>query len=372
MQKILITWSHFLGGRWFFRSTTASDNRISTSIIASTHVYCTCTSVATYTGSDNSAVVQPVYGKQAFAGGLQVVYSREDTLQTQRQSWKPFQPYNVVSIVVSIYLVVIAVCALYSTAIVSRAHVKDTYAKAFTPCSKNNGMHVVVEGDILVDSATYYGRGGRMVATHNRFADPVTLSRGKDICKQGTHESRSSNAHALKAPARVTTQMRLVRPMSVGRAKHRHHDPARPVRQAGGVNYVWPGAPAGYAAIRNPSAVLHGFVNAFAYGQCTWWAAQRYFQLHSTAVPWRSGADAGQWTARAYENGWRVSRVAIVGSILVLQGGVEGAGSVGHVGIVEDVLRDGTAIASSMNWDYHGSSVTLSAFRPGPGVTFVG
>ncbi len=291
-------------------------------------------------------------------------------MQTQRQSWKPFQLYNVVNIVASIYLVVIAVCALYSTGVVSRAGVKGIYAKAFTPCSKNDHMHGVVEGDILANSATYYSVGERMVATHNSFADPVTLSRGQDICKQNTQASR--NELALKMPARVTTQMRLVRPVPVGHAKHRRHYPARPVGQAINMSYVWHPVSAGYAAFRGPSAGFHGFVNAFAYGQCTWWAAQRYFQLHNIAVPWISGANAGQWTARAYENGWRVSPIAIVGSILVLQGGVEGAGYVGHVGIVEAVLRDGTAIASSMNWNYHGSSISFSAFRPGPGVAFVG
>ncbi len=294
-------------------------------------------------------------------------------MQTQRQVWKPFRQYNVVNIVVSLYLVVFAVCALYYTGVVSRANVKGVYAKTFTPCSKNDYVHVVVEGDTLAHIATYYGLREQAVAAYDHFADPVTLYIGQRICIQGTLSSSHifyGNLLALRAPARVTTQMRLVKP--VEHPAHRYNKPVRPVARASSANSVRPSVSAGgYAALRIPLVVLPGFVNVFAYGQCTWWAAQRYFQLHDVAVPWRINADAGQWITRAYDNGWRVSRKPVIGSILVLQGGVQGAGAVGHVGIVEKVLNNGMAIASSMNWGSQRNSVTFTIFRPGLGVAFV-
>jgi hypothetical protein len=287
-------------------------------------------------------------------------------LQTQRQAWKPFQQYNVVNIVVSIYLVGITICALYYIGVVGRANVKGIYAKAFTPCLKDDYMHSVVGGDTLAQTTTYDGLREQVVAAYGYVAHPVPLAIDGSMCDQNKIVSRSSNAHSMKAPARVTTQMRLVKP--VEHPAHKRSNSGRPVVQTGRVNYT--SNLAGYA-FRSPLAVLPGFVNVFSYGQCTWWAAQRYFQLHSVAVPWRSHADAGQWVTRAYDNGWRVSSVAIIGSILVLQGGVQGAGAVGHVGIVENVRKDGTAIVSSMNWGYNRMSVSFALFRPGPGVMFV-
>jgi len=111
--------------------------------------------------------------------------------------------------------------------------------------------------------------------------------------------------------------------------------------------------------------------NIFPYGQCTWWANQRYHQLHGSFVPWRTNANAFQWVARAAESGWRVSGTPTVGSIMVLQPGVKGAYGLGHVGVVEQILTDGRVIASSMNWGNHPDAVTQATYAPGSGVSFV-
>jgi surface antigen len=111
--------------------------------------------------------------------------------------------------------------------------------------------------------------------------------------------------------------------------------------------------------------------NAFPYGQCTWWANQRYYELHRGFVPWRSNANAFQWVSRAIEFGWHVSDDPIVGSIMVLQPGIEGAYGLGHVGVVEQVLRDGRVIASSMNWGSHPGMVTQATYVLGSGVSFL-
>jgi len=115
-----------------------------------------------------------------------------------------------------------------------------------------------------------------------------------------------------------------------------------------------------------------GSGNAFPYGSCTWWANQRYYQMHGIFVPWRTQSDAWQWTARAYQFGWHVSGEPIVGAIVDLQPGVQGASTwAGHVAVVERILKNGHVIASNMNWGAHPWQVTYVEFAPGPGVTFI-
>jgi surface antigen len=121
---------------------------------------------------------------------------------------------------------------------------------------------------------------------------------------------------------------------------------------------------------KNMAAVGH--TNAFPYGACTWWADQRYYQLHGVFVPWRTNANARQWPTRAQEFGWRVSRTPRVGDIIALQGGVQGASWLGHVGVVEQVLGKGRVVASSMSWGSRWASVTRFQFTTGPGVAFIG
>jgi surface antigen len=114
-----------------------------------------------------------------------------------------------------------------------------------------------------------------------------------------------------------------------------------------------------------------GSVNVFPYGSCTWWANQRYYQLHRIFVPWRTQSNAWQWTARAYQFGWHVSNSPVVGAIINLQPGVEGASWAGHVAVVERILSNGHVITSNMNWGAYPWQVTYVEFAPGPGVTFI-
>jgi len=114
-----------------------------------------------------------------------------------------------------------------------------------------------------------------------------------------------------------------------------------------------------------------GSSNAFPFGQCTWWADQRYYQLHGIFVPWRTNASAANWVNQAHTFGWHVSGTPKVGSIIVLQPGVQGAYSAGHVGVVEHLLSSGSVIASSMNWGSNPGKVTDYTFHLGSGVAFI-
>lgn len=279
-----------------------------------------------------------------------------------------FQPYNVVNIVVSMYLVLIAICGLYHSGIVSLAKVEEVYAKSLTFCSKADRKHTVIGGDTLARIATHYGLTEHMVAAHNHLADRGALYVGQLLCIQENTSGSAfnKNMRSLRMPARVTARMHLVKPGL--RQVHKKRDKSA---QSGGTNDGPLHLSDGYAAFRNSLTAASDFVNAFSYGQCTWWAAQRYFQLHSVVVPWRSQANANQWTDRAYENGWHVFNQPVQGSIIVLQSGIQGASGLGHVGIVERVLTDNTAIVSSMNWGYGAGGISLDLFRPGLGVAFL-
>ena len=114
-----------------------------------------------------------------------------------------------------------------------------------------------------------------------------------------------------------------------------------------------------------------GSYNWFPYPYCTWWADQRYHQLHGVYVPWRTQSNAWQWTARAYQFGWQVSSKASPGAIIDLQPWVQGAYGLGHVAVVEKVYSDGSVLASNMSWGSNPYAVVYVHFHPGPGVTFI-
>lgn len=119
------------------------------------------------------------------------------------------------------------------------------------------------------------------------------------------------------------------------------------------------------------SQAVKGSGNYFPYGQCTWWANQRYYQLHGIFVPWTTQANALQWSARANEFHWNVSSKPSVGAIIDLQPWVQGAYGLGHVAVVEKVLANGDVMASTMNWGVNYTQVLNVEFAPGSGVTFI-
>ncbi len=106
------------------------------------------------------------------------------------------------------------------------------------------------------------------------------------------------------------------------------------------------------------------------YGQCTYWANDRYQQLTGYWVPWNGNAD--QWVAGAKLAHWGYSQTPHLPSIIVLMPGTQSASIYGHVAVVESINPDGSVHTSNMNWGYRGSThVEYVDFTPGPGVYFV-
>lgn len=127
-----------------------------------------------------------------------------------------------------------------------------------------------------------------------------------------------------------------------------------------------------YAGVPTPPAnASSGGSNHFYYGQCTWWAADRYHALTGEWVPWFG--DAYEWYYGALNSGWTVSATPTVPSIMVLMPGVQGASySYGHVAVVEQVLGGGNVMTSNFNWGYNDWGVeTMVQFHAQSGVWFL-
>ncbi len=200
-------------------------------------------------------------------------------------------------------------------------------AFAQSACSSSDSTYMVVSGDTLGAIANRYHMSWQSLASYNRIANANIIYINQHICIRGTRKTTTNSGSG----------------------------------NSGGGNTI----------TTTISNALRGWSNPFPYGQCTWYANQRFYQMHGFFVPWTSNANAWQWTTRAHDYGWNVSNQPSVGAIVDLQPGVQGAYNFGHVGVVEQVLSDGSAVVSNMNWGLFYWEVTTIQISPGDGVTFI-
>ncbi|WP_126550106.1 CHAP domain-containing protein [Dictyobacter kobayashii] len=272
----------------------------------------------------------------------------------------------------------IIVFGLGLVGVTSRANVEGAHARTNVACSQADRIHTVIRNETLASIAAYYGFGEQSIVAYNRLSGPNSIYINQSICIPSIPlEDMSSAIRTFKLPRRLAAPLALMKHVAQMSLEKRDQ-PAAPQFQAVPyqetdlpVSVALHRVPAGYYAAMAPFSMAASNHNTFPVGQCTWWAVARYYQLHDVFVPWSMNADAGEWVDRAPEFGWHVSSVPTVGSILVLQAGVQGASPVGHVAVVEQILNDGTVIASSMNWGNHPGAVTNSLFRVGTGVAFI-
>ncbi|HCI81255.1 MAG TPA: hypothetical protein DHW02_16375 [Ktedonobacter sp.] len=256
-------------------------------------------------------------------------------MQTHSHIRKFLHQYNVARSLTKFGVVVAAVTLLLG--VMFGINVRGAHAASNTACSGQT--YVVVGGDTLGGIAYRYGTTWSTLASYNNIANPNLIYVNQSICIPGHSTNNTVQSQSVSTASTFTYQEAPVAPV----------------------------APVSYAS--SSSAV--GYTNVFPYPACTWWADQRYYQIHGYFVPWTSNAMAWQWTDRAYQFGWHVSSMPTVGSIMDLQPWVQGAYGGGHVGVVEQVLSNGTFIASSMSWGANPYAVTYWTFTPGPGVTFI-
>lgn len=227
--------------------------------------------------------------------------------------WQYFQQHRRASLVTG-HLVVVSALVLVVLGSTFGPSLIRTFAQA--PCASGDQTYVVQGGDTLGAIANRYHTDWQRLASYNKLPNPNLIYVAQHIC----------------IPGNVNTN-----PVTVN----------KPVNVAAGTG------------------------NPFPFPQCTWWASQRYHQLHGIYVPWATNSNAWQWTARANEFHWRVSSTPTVGSIVDLQPWVQGAWSLGHVAIAEKILPNGHVLTSNMNWGPNPAQVAYVEIAPGPGVTFI-
>jgi N-acetylmuramoyl-L-alanine amidase len=274
-------------------------------------------------------------GDNTFAGELKLKL-KEETLQIQRQVWKVFQQHKAGSFVVKSF--VAGVMGLLLLAVLLGANAGVASAHANTSCAGGSSTYVVSSGDTLSAIAARYGTSWSALASYNHIANPNLIYVDQVVCIPGGSSSSVTAPAPSTSSSTASTSTGTTAPLTYNTSSS--------------------SAPVGYS-------------NPFPYPACTWWANQRYFQLHGYYVPWRINAEAWEWTADAYAFGWHVSSSPTVGAIINLQPWVQGAYGGGHVAVVESILSNGNVIASNMSWGANPYSVQYVEFSPGPGVTFI-
>lgn len=242
--------------------------------------------------------------------------------QRSNQSiWQYLRQHRLASLVVG-HLVLASVLGL---ALFSSAFGTPLFgASAQSSCASGARTYVVVSGDTLGTIASRNNVTWQSLASYNKLANPNAISIAQRICIPGKGTTTTTTTTTTTFSNTTFNQF-----------------------------------------------ATRGFANPYPYGQCTWYANQRFRQLRGFYVPWTSNANAWQWIARAQDYRWKISSAPSIGSILVLQPNVQGASGLGHVGVVEQVLGNGRVIASSMNWGANPSQVSSMNIVPGPGVSFV-
>ena len=307
-------------------------------------------------------------------------------MQTQRRFWKGFQQYNVVSFVVSSCIV--GALVLHFADVIPGVQAEEAHVQGsvLPPCVHPISLESVQSGKLStlaepmqhtstkLDVALMSGRQRIQQSDANLNKFPT----GQRCISGDASHSDQNGGIAYKMSIATGALAASTVPSVLVVLARRVMSAIHFVSQKGSISSK-PSQPASQRVLGgvvmsmalSTSMVQGGAGNVFPYGVCTWWANERYHQLHQMYVPWRTNANALQWVARAREFGWHVSGTPIVGSIMVLQPYVDGAYAFGHVGVVERILTNGRVIASSMNWGNHPGTVTQATYVLGPGVSFI-
>ncbi|HXL37555.1 MAG TPA: LysM peptidoglycan-binding domain-containing protein, partial [Ktedonobacteraceae bacterium] len=174
-------------------------------------------------------------------------------MRIYQQVWKYFQQYSAVSFVGK--LSVAAMLGVFFVCITLGLNVGSAHAQSQTVCSGGDRTYVVVSGDTLSGIAYRFGTNWGSLASHNHIANPNLIYTNQVICIPGGG-TVNNGSHASTSTPYVPLNTISV--------------------------------PTSSAASAGSASPPVGSVNVFPYGQCTWWANQRYFQLHGVFVPWRT------------------------------------------------------------------------------------
>jgi surface antigen len=274
-----------------------------------------------------------VFGDCVFNGGLFFMPKRNTI-------WQFVVQHRVVSIVAG-QIVVLAALVFMLLGNGSLSSVSNAFAASCT-----GTPYVVRAGDTLSNIAESHQTTVQALVSDNKIANPNLIFADQQICLPPAQAISVTNPDSVNNATGVTST-------------------ATPV-----ISNVAEVSDNTTATTSNAAAV-RGTYNNFPYGQCTWWADQRYFQLHGVYVPWTTNSNANVWTIRAAQYNWKISTVPTTGSIMMLSPGVEGAFSDGHVAIVEKLLGGNSFQVSQMNWNGGVGVISYGTFTAEPGVYFI-
>ncbi len=241
-------------------------------------------------------------------------------MRNYQRFWQYFSRHRTVSIVVG-HVCVLMVLGLVLLGNTMGFNLFGAFAHA--ACASGDAVYRVRSGDTLGGIAARYHTTWQKLAAYNHISNPNVIYVAQTICVPG------------------------------GTVFH-------PGRFGNGGGNTGGGTPP-----------AKGSGNPFPYGECTWYANERFHELHGIYVPWTTNSNAWQWQYRAYDFHWHVSSTPTVGAIIDLQPWVQGAYGYGHVAVVERVLGNGRVLASTMNWGVYYWEVTYVQFSAGPGVSFI-
>ena len=108
---------------------------------------------------------------------------------------------------------------------------------------------------------------------------------------------------------------------------------------------------------------------AYSFGQCTWWVRYKRLDENLTLM-----GDAWNWANAARARGLTVTTTPAANATVVFAPYVQGAGGLGHVAHVEQLLSDGWVLVSEMNFFWNGGGLGRVSYRyiqAGDGVWFI-
>jgi surface antigen len=108
---------------------------------------------------------------------------------------------------------------------------------------------------------------------------------------------------------------------------------------------------------------------AYSFGQCTWWVRYKRLDENLTLM-----GDAWNWANSARARGLTVTTTPAANATVVFAPYVQGAGGLGHVAHVEQLLSDGWVLVSEMNFFWNGGGLGRVSYRfiqAGDGVWFI-
>jgi hypothetical protein len=237
-------------------------------------------------------------------------------LQTQQPVWKFLQKRNVVNFVVKTS--VAAVVGLISVGGASVSiNGEGTLAHSVSSCPINDHIYTVAPGDTWSALAARFNLTQKALVKQNKRMSGNALETNQAICVPNQTQAIVSMkaTHAIEVVAHTSVQTihtlhlhaRAVpapakKPATIG-AQVVKASPL-PITSSIGSSQNMPPllAPVVPGGAMDPVGAV-GRTNPYPYPACTWWADQRYYQIHGVFVPWTNNAMAWQWSVRATEFG---------------------------------------------------------------------